>query len=364
MYASPETIVAEAEWPVPKRAPKDGISNIVFGDPAHPGRLRDLLEERVRQVPPGGEIVWITYYFRDERLAEALIRAHRRGVRVLVSVEGRPRVRTANDRVIAMLSDPATGIGEGLRVVNRGLFRHLHEKLYCFSHPSPVALAGSFNPSGNRPEDPGMIRKIGDQDRGHNFLAEVSGRAVGPLIEHARALHDHAPGLFQRLSPGWIRPIRTRRLSAYLFPRLGNPLDDLLGRLAPGSRLRIAASHLRDTSIVATLCMLAAAGVQVELLTEETRRRVPPGIERQLRSGGIEFARYRHPDRLPMHNKFLLAETPQGRWAAFGSFNLTRSSRWLNTELLLVSRDDAVFDAFAGRWDAMKAEMAERSDTA
>jgi len=84
---------------------------------------------------------------------------------------------------------------------------------------------------------------------------------------------------------------------------------------------------------------------------------VPLRIEDQLRASGVAFERYRHPDGLPMHNKFVLAETPDGRWSAFGSFNLTRTSRWLNTELLMVSEDDAVFDAFARRWDAMKAEM-------
>jgi hypothetical protein len=340
------------------RASREGVTDIIFGDPKSPGKLRDLLEKRVEAVPPGGEIVWATYYFRDERLADALIRAHRRGVRVFVSIEGAPRIRSANRVVIERLADPKRGIGEGLRVVKRGLFRHLHEKLYCFSHPHPVALAGSFNPSGNKPEDPDIVRKIGDQDRGHNFLVEVSGKAVGSLVEHARALHDCVPTFFQRCSAKWCRPIGSGPLRAYLFPRLGNPLDRLLGDLKPGSRLRIAASHLRDGSIAATLTMLAAAGVEIELLTEETQRRVPHRIERQLVASGIDFARYSHPDRLPMHNKFLLAETPQGRWAAFGSFNLTRTSRWLNTELLMVSEDDAVFDAFAGRWDAMKAEMA------
>jgi phosphatidylserine/phosphatidylglycerophosphate/cardiolipin synthase-like enzyme len=300
----------------------------------------------------------VTYYFRDEALADTLIRAHRRGVRVLVSVEGSPRVRRANDAVIAKLGDPVSGIGDGLRVVRRGFFRHLHEKLYCFSHPVPVALAGSFNPSGNRPEDPEIVRKIGDQDRGHNFLAELTGPVVGPLIEHARRLHDHVPGLLQCLSPKWSRPIVAGRLSAFLFPRLVNPLDQMLAALQPGSRLRIAASHLRDGSIAGMLAMLATAGVRVELLTEATKRRVRPAIEQQLLASGVKFERYRHPEHLPMHNKFLLAETPQGRWVAFGSFNLTRTSRWLNTELLLTSEDDHVFEAFATRWEKMRAENA------
>lgn len=342
----------------------EGVTSVFFGDPKSPGRLRDLLEARVDAVPPGGEIVWLTYYFRDERLADALIRARRRGVRVLVSVEGAPRVRSANCAVIAKLGDPESGIGGGLRVVKRSLFRHLHEKLYYFSHPRPVVLAGSFNPSGNQPEDPAILRKIGDQDRGHNFLVELSGSAVGPLVEHARALHDHVPRLWEHFSTRWGQPIRAGKLRAYLFPRLGSPLDAMLQRLGPGARLRIAASHLRDGSIAATLAVLAGAGVQVELLTEETQRRVPQRIEQRLIASGVDFARYRHPDRLPMHNKFVLAETPEGRWAAFGSFNLTRTSRWLNTELLVVSEDDHVFDAFAGRWDAMKAEMAEHNRSA
>jgi hypothetical protein len=338
---------------------QEGVSGVFFGDPANPGSLRDLLEARADAVPAGGEIVWVTYYFRDERLADALIRAHRRGVRVRVALEGAPRVGRANRAVIDKLGDPVTGIGDGLRVVRRGLFRHLHEKLYCFSHPQPVALAGSFNPSGNTPEDPDIVRKIGDQDRGHNVLVELSGTTVGPLIEHARAIHDN-PATFRHFASRSHWPIATGKLRAYLFPRLRNPLDPLLRGLKPGSRLRIAASHLRDGSIVATLGMLATAGVQVELLTEETQRRVPHRIEQQLRGQGVAFVRYRHPDHLPMHNKFVLAETPEGRWSAFGSFNLTRTSRWLNTELLMVSEDEAVFDAFADRWDAMQDEMAAR----
>ncbi|WP_205412278.1 phospholipase D-like domain-containing protein [Sphingomonas crusticola] len=334
------------------------VSGVFFGDPARPGRLRDLLEARVDAVPAGGEISWVTYYFRDQRLADALVRAHRRGVRVLVSVEGAPRVRSANRAVIEKLSDTEYGIGEGLRVVKRGLFRHLHEKLYCFSHPQPAALVGSFNPSGNQPEDPRIVREIGDQDRGHNFLAEVTGAAVAPLIEHARALHSHTQSLFDHFPPR-SNPIVTHKLRAYVFPRLNSPLDSLLRRLQSGSRLRIAASHLRDGGVAATLVMLAAAGVHVELLTEATERRVPPRIEQQLVASGVAFMRYRHPDELPMHNKFVLAESPEGRWSAFGSFNLTRTSRWLNSELLMVSEDDHVFDAFAGRWDAMKSEMAE-----
>ena len=53
------------------------------------------------------------------------------------------------------------GLGAGLRAVSlpgipapagRAWQAQLHEKLYCFSHPEPIAFVGSFNPSGDNPK--------------------------------------------------------------------------------------------------------------------------------------------------------------------------------------------------------------------
>ncbi|WP_022684305.1 phospholipase D-like domain-containing protein [Sphingobium bisphenolivorans] len=330
-------------------------SRMFFGGPDQPRRLRDLLEERINAVPAGGEILWVTYYLRDERLAAALVRAHRRGVNVKVAVEGAPRLKSANSAVIRLLQDRESGIGSGLRVVHRALFRHLHEKLYCFSHPRPVALVGSFNPSGNEPEDERVIGKIGDQDRGHNYLVELAGAEVGPLMDHARQMHECPRLLFQRFVRHTNETVVTDSTTIYFFPRLGNPLPGRLDALQAGSRLRIAVSHLRDGSIADLLVRLAKRGVHVELLTEATTRRVPRRIEKRILAGGVSFRRFHHPQGFPMHSKFLLAEGPGERWAAFGSFNLTLTSRWLNNELLAISKDEALFDAFARRWDAMQA---------
>jgi len=329
----------------------------LFGGPDRPMRLRNELEQRVDAVPPGGEIRWATYYFRDERLAAALIRAHHRGVRVMLVLEGTPRLRGANRRVIAMLADPVGGIGGGLRIVRRGLFRHLHEKLYCFSHPVPTALIGSFNPSGRVEDDPRVIRAIGDQDRGQNYLVALTGPSVAPLMEHVALLHALRRPVGQRFSAALNRPIHAPGIAIYFFPRWGNPLRALLADMPAGSRLRLAVSHLRDSSIARRLMALARGGVAIELLTEATQRRVPRRFEAQITSSGIAFTRYYHPDRLPMHSKFVLAETPANRWIGFGSLNLTRTSRWLNHEIFAVSRDATLFDSFAERWDQMQAEQ-------
>jgi hypothetical protein len=324
-----------------------------FGGPDQPRALRDLLQERVEAVPAGGEILFVAYYFRDQRLADALLRAHRRGVTVKVVLEARPRLRGANAKVVALLAE----LGAGVRLLTQlGGFAHLHEKLYVFSHPRPTAFVGSFNPSGDPPDDPEVIRAIRDQDRGHNLLVELAGPEVEGLADHARWLHAGRHGPLARMSPALNAPICGEDLTAWFFPRLASPLDRLLAGLEAGARLRITASHLRDESLAFRLLRVAARGVRVELLTEATHRRVPPRVERLMQARGVPFLRYRHPENLPMHSKTLLAEGPAGRWVAFGSYNLTRTSRWLNNELLVVSRDAGLCDAFGGRWEQILAE--------
>jgi hypothetical protein len=84
-----------------------------FAGPDMPAfRLRNLLAERIAAVPSGGAIDWVTYYFRDRRLAEDLLRAHRRGVKVTVTIEKYPRTSQANETVTAMLSG-RSGLGSG-----------------------------------------------------------------------------------------------------------------------------------------------------------------------------------------------------------------------------------------------------------
>lgn len=311
--------------------------NVHFGGPDKPPRaLRDLLEARVEAVPAGGRIDWTTYYFRDEALAHSLVRAHRRGVRVRVAVEGRPRLKRANDAVIAILR---LGIGEGLRV-ERGLLgaSHLHTKLYAFSAPRLHALAGSFNPSGNDPEDPVVAAEIGDQDRGHNLLVEIDDPA---LVEALTSRSDIDLGGAQAL----------------FFPRLGaNPLDRRVAQLGEGATLRIAASHIRDRGFARRLADLAKRGGKVEVLTHHSLRRSPEALVQYLQANGVATYRYEHPEGLPMHAKFILADAPGRRWIAFGSYNLTRTSRWLNRELLMFSEDAKLWDALDCRWRDIMAE--------
>ena len=242
---------------------------IYFGGPDQPpGRLRDVLAERIAAVPAGGAIDWVTYYFRDRRLAADLLRAHRRGVKVTITLEGHPRTPDANAEVVAMLAGPE-GLGKGFRTVSvagvptpsgKRLRPRLHEKLYCFSHPKPVAFIGSFNPSGDDPEErPDIIHEIGDQDRGHNVLVGLSDLSlVAGLVSHARWIKRARHDLFSRFFTNGKHTLRAGKTEVHFLPRLRpHAVARFLVGFGEGSRIRIAASHLRGRSTVNVITGLA-----------------------------------------------------------------------------------------------------------
>ena len=341
---------------------------VFWGGPDRPaGYLRDLLEKRVDAVPPEGEILWVTYYFRDEPLAKALLRARHRGVRVRVAVEGNPRTGAVNNRVQKLLED-ANSLGRGFRAVRHRLIDNiflrncrLHEKLYYFSHPVPSALVGTFNPSGNHPQDAAVILKIGDQDRGHNVLVDIRDPLlVQGLYAHAHRLFHMTHGPWERFLPQNNRIVTSGATRILFFPRsLSRDFYGLFDSLGTGSTLRMAVSHLNDRGICKRLLNLARRGVHIEILAHDTQRRVPAWVEAQMLGNAISFKRYVHPEGLPMHNKFMLFETPERRTVAFGSLNLSVRSLHANHELLIIDETPELYAAFRRRWDEILMEVQE-----
>lgn len=310
-------------------------------------------------MPAGGSIEFATYYFRDRALAAALIAAHARGVLVAVHLEGSPRVAGANDAVIAMLAD---GIGGGLRVLRPGraperIRPYLHAKIYAFSHPRPCVLVGSFNPSGDEPEDAAMIAEIGDQDRGHNLLVEHHEEAIVRfLIRGMRGMR----GAGDRFLPG--RRIESGETAMWLYPRVGRgALELALGAARPGTRVRGAISHLKDGSIARALTAASRRGATLDLIVHDTERRVREAAIEALVATGARVRRYARADALPLHSKFLLIDGAGRPNAWFGSLNFNDRSRHRNHELLVRSREPALYAALERRFGEIAAELTPRS---
>lgn len=347
-------------------APTAATPDIYFGGPDYPrGKLRNLLEERIAAVPAGGSINWVTYYFRDIQLAKTLIQAHKRGVKITLCLAGKPRIPHANVAVIALLSGP-DGIGNALRIItipglpspsHKSWKPQLHEKLYCFSHPEPIAFIGSFNPSGNGSQDDfDIIQEIGDQDVGYNALIGLKDPIlVDGLIRHAQLLHHSLPGFFHRFSANASHDIHGADTTVFFWPRIHtHPIIRFLNTLRHGAQIRIAASHIRASSAVDIMIKLAKRGIDLEILAEATTRRVTPKIERRLINAGIRFRRIQSTESVPMHLKFVLIEEKNNVWSIFGSFNWTKPSFWLNHEIAAISSNPAVFETFSQCWEKLK----------
>lgn len=311
----------------------------IGGPDKKPRLLRDLLQEKVEAVPPGGAIAWATYYFRDRQLAHALVAAHDRGVSVVVQVEGSPRREGANDEVLRILaSRDLTGLH-----IHRSrtplLHSHLHSKIYHFSHPVPSALVGSFNPSGDDPEDAAVVAEIGDQDRGHNILVELFDSALVDGLGHHVA-HLHKP--FAR----WRNrhALAGSDATAWFFPRHD---PGLVERSLEGAQtITGCISHLKQGPFERRLKEQARLGARIELLVHDTSRRVPPAVVTSLAEAGVSIRRYSHAEDLPLHAKFLVIDGT----AWFGSFNYNPRSRWLNSEVLVASRDPVIVEALRARF--------------
>jgi len=345
------------------------MAEVFFGGGHQPpGALRDLLAEKIRAVPTGGSIDWVTYYFRDRRLAGDLLAAHRRGVRVTVTIEKQPRTPHANEVVAEMLAGPQ-GLGAGFRLLSLPLLSprlqagwkpHLHEKLYCFSHPEPVAFLGSYNPSGDQPEEePDIIREIGDQDRGYNVLVGLKDPwLVARLTAHARCLHRMETGRSRCFAIDNNLELKSALGRIFFLPSLfPHPATRFLHSLGADYKLKCVFSHLKGGGLVRKLVKLAGKGHQIEILADSTSRRVPASVEKTLKNAGIAFHRLGRETGLPMHDKFILAENAEKRWVVFGSFNWTPRSWWLNQEIGMISADKDLCRAFADRWNELAAAL-------
>lgn len=316
-----------------------------FGGPTRPGRLQTLLAKAIDRVPAGGEILWSTYYLANIALIDRLCLAAERGVQVMVALEARPRKPAVNKEAFRRLGGLS---GFSLVPVKSRLFSHLHEKLYYFSHPNPFFFVGSYNPSMDESLDPEAVLEIGDQDQGHNVLVQISSPAA------AERVRVHLQSYAQVTNPPAASPEDDPAITFL-------PDDGVASHLQWLSRdwhkIHIAMSHLRDGAVVKILAQQVRKGCKVNLISHESQRRFPARHEHALRAAGVNVWRYRHPRQFPMHSKYTLLEDGQQRISLYGSLNFTRTSRWLNREVLVRSSGPRTYESLLANWNDIRGEI-------
>lgn len=342
--------------------------NVFFGGPDKPPYfLRDLLAQKIGCVKPGGEIFWVTYYFRDLVLAHKLIEAVKRGVKVSLVLEARPRLKNANDEVYNLLKSSDVNVKYVKHPTpHKRLFKgmpKIHEKIYYFRDKNEAfAFIGSFNPSGRENDDPEIIELIGDQDKGHNFLVEMTDEfLVSELYNHCVFMKDipHGVGEIFKKSK---KEVSNSGTTLYFFPWAGlKSIINFLNLAEENDKICISASHIWLFGITSIFLELRKKNIEIEIISHNTKRRFPKVVQKKLEKYSINCLRYQHPENYPMHNKFILIEKKNETLVGFGSLNLTNRSLYESHEIFAVTNDKNLAAAFKKRWQEMYLEIVNNS---
>lgn len=158
-----------------------------------------------------------------------------------------------------------------------------------------------------------------------------------------------------RFQPSNNQVLESADTQIHFWPRsTPNPIDELLGTLGRTARVRVVASHLMGPGTARPLVRLARLGVDVQVFSSATSRRVSRRAVHGLQQEGVLVRQVAEPDGEVMHLKFILVEDGSRRVAVTGSYNWTFRSRWLNEEVAAISRDAHLWDALADRWQRLE----------
>jgi len=327
---------------------------LYFGGPSKaPRRLRDVLAAKIEAQAADDMIIWATYYFCDFDLAQRLMNAYDRGVKVQLVLQEKPRFKSANQPVINLLKSHPIWSGVTLYNPKGKLKGNLHSKIYVFKGAVSSAFIGSFNPSGDGAGNAELLTEIGDQDRGYNLLLELFNlKLIETLANLALEIGDKN-GSFWRRTQGQVFQSPSGYITS--FPHL-RPLRHLKGPIWPNpisaqTQVRIAASHVKGRLLRFLMRGVLRSEASVKLLTHHTERRAPSETIERFRHLGADVRRYRSPENFPMHAKFILSERKVSETQAvekrvrLGSLNYNLKSLWLNDELIFDSDNPALYDA-------------------
>ncbi|WP_370246672.1 phospholipase D-like domain-containing protein [Nocardioides sp.] len=300
----------------------------------------NLLLDAIDNTPAGATIRLVLFVLTREDVADALVAAHRRGVRVQVLIEDKFHDdREADDILEAEIGDDLSADSFLARIdaTARGAGKrgYTHQKTWLFSQTGAsrwVSIVGSANVDyACQDEYNDVYAFVGRRDVFDTvstmFRQQVRDR---PVPDPARTFDLGDVRLF--FSPG--------------FTLADEPIGRLLDRLpaAPTTTVEIAQLSLygeRAASIVPRLARLVAGGAQVRVVV----RNVAEVVVARLREAGVEFGTGDFGEEYVHHKLTLVswidADGTRRRIISTGSDNLSLPS---------LDRDEVIaqIDADAG----------------
>lgn len=248
---------------------------LLHNDPrTRPHAISDAIVADIDGVPPGESVDVTTYWISSARIADALVRAHQRGVQVRVLLDDSRRTFTPEAARIEAELARTPGDGSWLRrsrQAARGDRGIMHEKTFRLSRTgrdTAVVITGSWNAADTSDTRTyaAMWRVAGRQDI-YDAFAEVS-RAQRDGVREARPLRRYS-------GSDW---------SAYFLPavhhtddarRRADPVLSILRKVPArrSTRLRIAMYSMWDTRaawLAPELARISRGGGRVVLVAGPT----------------------------------------------------------------------------------------------
>ncbi|WP_049574071.1 phospholipase D-like domain-containing protein [Nonomuraea sp. SBT364] len=351
---------AAAAAPACAEAPRTPVvTGAVFSEPVggDPAAIVRRLCDLVGRTPAGARIQIAHFVMSgtDGRdFADALIKAHERGVEVRVVLDGDARGKAVADQLAAALgtdtaagsfahvcSGPMSG-GTAACVGDKGQ----HNKFYLFSRTggaSDVVVQSSAN-----------LTNLNSTTYWNNAVVLTGNRRL-----HQAYASYFADLAAERKTLDYDRVVRTGAaggsVRAHFFPSAeGDPIVEALDGVScrGGAPIRVGMSEwdAYRVAIAERLAELAGQGCTVRIVAGvldpevEAKLRAEPRIElRTLGTGGALPGR--------IHSKYLLVDG----WVYTGSHNYNQTSLRRNDDTLLRLRNKAVHAQYVANFDRMRA---------
>lgn len=346
--------------PKPSPAVVAPVTGATFNNPTRAASryaLRDQLVTLVNGAPTGSLVSFSMFHLNDNRFADAVLAASRRGVRVRAVFESSWASTPSAKRLVAGLGSDRRRPSWAL-VCGHGCIgsKINHNKFYLFSSTGGarhvvVQSSANVTPSNATSYWNNSVTLVGNTPLYNAYLGYFTDLAA------------------RRRDSDYYRTVNAGDVKAYFFPRAGsgaasdtvyNALSNVactgnrkgMGTADGRTVIRVGMWGFSRVEVARRLAALGGRGCVVQVVSSV----LAPEAKAALRGRrNVSLRLLPEGGRYIVHSKYLLVEGGYGqarnqKVTFTGSHNLTRAALRLNDETMLRIDQDAVHDQYRGNF--------------